>query len=335
MTDFLAIADLIALAPSLDWAKLLPFAAFGMFAILSFLLLETLAARKPRTAERLEELARPQIRRAPGEPAAIKKRDGLTRALEKATPALAKPLEPKSEIEKSKLKQRLAEAGFLGDAAVQIYLGLKFAGLVGGLAVGAAVFLGLWGVRQNSLVAATFFAGILFYLPEIVLWYLAKRRKEAIFLSLPDALDLMVVCVEAGLGLDQAMRKVTEELATSHPVIAKEFALANLQLQMGRSRSEVLHEMGARCGVPDVRSLAAVIIQAEKFGSSIAQALRVQSDSMRTRRRQLAEERAQKTAVKLIFPLVLFIFPGLFVVLVGPAAITMIRELFPMMAGAR
>ncbi|GAB4130155.1 MAG: type II secretion system F family protein [Thermogutta sp.] len=335
MTDFVAIEPLLALTQSLDWSKLLPFAAFGMFAILSFLLLEALAARKPRTVERLQELARPQVRRGPGEPAAIKKRDGLTRALEKATPALAKPLEPKSEIEKSKLKQRLAEAGFLGDSAAQIYLGLKFAGLVGGLALGAAIFLGLWGIRQNSLVAAAFFGGILFYLPEIMLWYLAKRRKEAIFLSLPDALDLMVVCVEAGLGLDQAMRKVTEELGTSHPVIAKEFALANLQLQMGRPRSEVLHEMGARCGVPDVRSLAAVIIQAEKFGSSVAQALRVQSDSMRTRRRQLAEERAQKTAVKLIFPLVLFIFPGLFVVLVGPAAITMIRELFPMMAGAR
>ncbi len=335
MIDFVANAQFLVLSQSLDWSKLLPFAAFGMFAILSFLLLETLAARKPRTVERLQELARPQTRRVPGESAAIKKRDGLTRALEKATPALAKPLEPKSEIEKSKLKQRLAEAGFLGDSAVQIYLGLKFAGLVGGLALGAAVFLGLWGVRQSSLVFATFFGGMLFYLPEIVLWYLARRRKEAIFLSLPDALDLMVVCVEAGLGLDQAMRKVTEELGTSHPVIAKEFALANLQLQMGRPRSEVLHEMGARCGVPDVRSLAAVIIQAEKFGSSIAQALRVQSDSMRTRRRQLAEERAQKTAVKLIFPLVLFIFPGLFVVLVGPAAITMIRELFPMMAGAR
>jgi len=255
--------------------------------------------------------------------------------LEKATPALAKPLEPKSEIEKSKLKQRLAEAGFLGDSAVQVYLGLKFAGLIGGLAIGAALFVGLWGIRQSSMVSALFVAGLFFYLPEIVLWYLGRRRKESIFLSLPDALDLMVVCVEAGLGLDQAMRKVTEELGSSHPVIAKEFALANLQLQMGRPRAEVLHEMGARCGVPDVRSLAAVIIQAEKFGSSIAQALRVQSDSMRTRRRQLAEERAQKTAVKLIFPLVLFIFPGLFVVLVGPAAITMIRELFPMMSGMR
>ena len=154
-------------------------------------------------------------------------------------------------------------------------------------------------------------------------------------MGLPDALDLMVVCVEAGLGLDQAMRKVAEEMKKTYRVIAEEFAISNFQLQMGRTRNEVLHELGARTGVSDLRSLAGVLIQADKFGSSIALALRVQSDSMRTRRRQLAEERAAKTAVKLIFPLVMFIFPGIFVVLVGPAAITMIRELFPMMAGTR
>jgi tight adherence protein C len=142
----------------------------------------------------------------------------------------------------------------------------------------------------------------------------------------------MVVCVEAGLGLDQAMRKVAEELKKAYRVLAGEFALCNFQLQMGRPRSEVLHELGARTGVQDLRTLAGVLIQAEKFGSSVAQALRVQSDSMRTRRRQLAEEKAAKTAVKLIFPLVIFIFPGIFVVLVGPAAITMVREMFPMMS---
>jgi tight adherence protein C len=120
----------------------------------------------------------------------------------------------------------------------------------------------------------------------------------------------------------------------SYRVIAEEFALSNFQLQMGRSKSDVLHELGARTGVDDVRSLAAILIQADKFGSSIAQALRVQSDSMRTRRRQLAEEKAAKTAVKLIFPLVIFIFPGIFVVLVGPAAITMINEMFPKMSGS-
>ena len=171
-----------------------------------------------------------------------------------------------------------------------------------------------------------------FYLPTL---YVALRQRQVhdeILYALPDSLDLMVVCVEAGLGLDQAMRQVAEEMENSYPVIAEEFGIANFQLQMGRSRSDVLHELGSRTGVSDLRSLAAVLIQADKFGSSIAQALRVQSDSMRTRRRQLAEEKAAKTAVKLIIPLVMFIFPGIFVVLVGPAAITMVREMFPAMA---
>src|SRR5690606_26090597 len=150
-------------------------------------------------------------------------------------------------------------------------------------------------------------------------------------LSLPDILDLMVVCVEAGLGLDQAMRKVAEEMQDIHRVMSEELSLCNFQLQMGRPRSEVLHELGVRTQVDDLRSLSAILIQADKFGASIAQALRVQSDSMRTRRRQLAEEKAAKTAVKLIFPLVMFIFPGIFVVLVGPAAITIVRDMFPKM----
>ena len=136
---------------------------------------------------------------------------------------------------------------------------------------------------------------------------------------MPDAIDLMVVCVEAGLGLDIAMRRVTAELATSCPALCEEFAIANFQVQMGRARKDVLRDLGIRTGVDDLRALAAVIIQAEKFGSSIGSALRVQSDSMRTKRRQLAEERAAKTAVKIMIPLVLFIFPGVFVVLVGPA----------------
>jgi tight adherence protein C len=118
------------------------------------------------------------------------------------------------------------------------------------------------------------------------------------------------------------------------PVIAEEFGLCNLHMQMGRSRQQVLQDLGQRSGVDDLRALASILIQADKFGSSIAQALRVQSESMRTRRRQLAEEKAAKTAVKLIFPLVLFIFPGIFVVLVGPAAIRMMNEMFPIMNGS-
>ena len=185
-------------------------------------------------------------------------------------------------------------------------------------------------MKQNSLVATVAVAGALFYLPDIAVRLIGRARKEAIFHGLPDALDLMVVCVEAGLGLDQAMRRVADEMKKIYPVIAEEFALCNFQLQVGRARVDVLHELGLRTGVDDLRSLSAILIQADKFGSSIAQALRVQSDSMRTRRRQLAEEKAAKTAVKLIFPLVIFIFPGIFVVLVGPAMLLLWRDLSSM-----
>ena len=142
----------------------------------------------------------------------------------------------------------------------------------------------------------------------------------------------MVVCVEAGLGLDMAMRRVTTELRPACPVLCEEFAIANFQVQMGRARKDVLRDLGIRTGVDDVRALAAVIIQAEKFGSSIGAALRVQSDAMRLKRRQLAEERAAKTAVKIMIPLVLFIFPGVFVVLVGPAGIQIAKTMIEQIA---
>ena len=131
----------------------------------------------------------------------------------------------------------------------------------------------------------------------------------------------------AGLGLDAAMRRVTAELSTSCPILCEEFAIANFQLQMGRARRDVLRDLGVRTGVDDMRSLAAVIIQAEKFGASVGSALRVQSDAMRLRRRHLAEERAAKTAVKIMIPLILFIFPGVFVVLVGPAGIQIAKTM--------
>ncbi len=317
----------------INFESLLPFAFFGLFALGAWWVLDRVASGRSRAVERLDELKNPSLRRRKTEEevGVVKKADAVTRVLAKASPALAKPLQPKSELEISKLKMRMANAGFRNEAAPSIFLGLKGAGLLGGLMLGGVSLLTFSEINQQSLMVALFFAGLLFYLPEVVLWFITKRRKEAIFLSLPDALDLMVVCVEAGLGLDQAMRKVAEEMKSTYKVIAAEFGLANFQLQVGRAKADVLHELGIRSGVDDLRALAAILIQADKFGSSIAQALRVQSDSMRTRRRQLAEEKAAKTAVKLIFPLVIFIFPGIFVVLVGPAAITMVRDMFPMM----
>ena len=180
---------------------------------------------------------------------------------------------------------------------------------------------------RNALTITIVSGEIGFYLPGLVVGSWKKKRFESIFLGLPDALDLMVVCVEAGLGLDAAMRRVATKLATSCPVLCEEFAISNFQLQMGRPRKDVLRDLGLRTGVDDMPSLAAVIIQAEKFGASIGSALRVQSDAMRLRRRQYAEERAAKTAVKIMIPLVLFIFPGVFVILVGPAGIQIANTL--------
>lgn len=312
--------------------QLVPLAVFGMFAVLAWWVLDKIASGKPRALERLEVLSTPR-RRIAFEQLAVKKPDTAAKVLEKAAPALAKPLVPKSEYELGKLRAKLAAAGFRGEAASSIFLMLKFLGLLAGLVLGGGLTLLVHGMNRRAMVTTVLVAGALFYLPDIVVWFLGRRRQQEIFLGLPDALDLMVVCVEAGLGLDQAMRKVAEEMKRSYRVIAEEFGLANFQLQMGRPRAEVLHELGARTGVTDLRALAAVLIQADKFGTSVAQALRVQSDSMRTRRRQIAEEKAAKTAVKLIFPLVMFIFPGIFVVLVGPAACTMVRELLPRMGG--
>jgi len=317
---------------AMSFGKLLPFAVFGLFAAGAWLILEMLAGRNQRADERLEELRNPSRRREEG--AAVKKQATVTRVLSKATP-MGKPLQPKSAEETSKIRRRLSEAGFRNEGNVGVFLGLKFIGLIVGLTISGATTLLSGSFTQSALVYSVIVSAGMFYLPDIAVWFLAKHRKDSIFLGLPDVLDLLVVCVEAGLGLDQAMRKVSEEMKKSCRTVSEEFALCNFQLQMGRARNEVLQDLGNRTGVDDLRSLAAILIQADKFGSSIAQALRVQSDSMRTRRRQLAEEKAAKTAVKLIFPLVIFIFPAIFVVLVGPAAITIVNEMFPMMNGQK
>ena len=316
-----------------DAVMLIPFAIFGLAALAVWILLERWASTAPRAEMRLEALKRPRNARRSGGSPLDAQPDTVTKVLEKATPTLAKALQPKTEQEVSNLKVKMANAGFRGESASSIFLGLKFAGLIAGVFLTGGTMLITQGVTQDALIKTVGVAGVLFYVPGIVLWFITKNRKDKIFLGLPDTLDLMVVCVEAGLALDQAMRKVSEEMVKAHPIIALEFGLANLQLQMGRARTEVLRELGIRTGVDDLKALAGILIQADKFGSSIAQALRVQSDSMRTRRRQIAEEKAAKTAVKLIFPLVIFIFPGIFVVLVGPAAITMVREMFPKMGG--
>ena len=291
----------------------------GIFAILSLI-----SNRNSRAQERLERISRPASLAEIEDPKHKKER---FQGVMETAKALSGPLMPQTELEQSELKIKLANAGFRSDSAVAVYLGLRFVTLIALTLIALAIFLPKYGLTYSALKPIVVAAGLGFYLPSIVLWFLRKKRQEEIFLSLPDALDLLVVCVESGLGLDAAMRKVCDEMKDHAKVISEELSLANFQLQMGRPRREVLHDLGVRTGVDDVRSLAAILIQADRFGSSIAQALRVQSDSMRTRRKQLAEEKAAKTAVQLIFPLVLFIFPGIFVVLVGPAAISIMNTM--------
>jgi tight adherence protein C len=167
-------------------------------------------------------------------------------------------------------------------------------------------------------------------MPGLVLARMAKRRQHRIRLGLPDVLDLLVVSVEAGLGLDQAIQRVGEELAFAHKDLSDELRLINLELRAGKARSEALHNLGERTGVDEVISLVAMLAQTDKFGTSVAQSLRVHSETTRTKRRQRAEEAAAKTGVKMVFPLVFCIFPAIWVVTIGPAAIKFVQILFPM-----
>jgi tight adherence protein C len=303
-----------------------PILAFVAIMAGVFWLLSTISNRNSQAEERLERIGRPKSLMEI-EMAQAEGKSSRFQGLKDAFSNIGGVMDGGNEAERGTLRVSLMNAGFRSENAVAVYQGIRIVCLVVFLLPALFFFLLKDGFTMKSIQWTVILGGLGFYLPQITLWHLRTTRQKEIFLSLPDALDLLVVCVESGLGLDAALRKVTEEMKDHAKIICEEFQLANLQLQMGRPRREVLHDLGVRTGVDDVRSLAAILIQADRFGSSIAQALRVQSDSMRTRRRQLAEEKAAKTAVQLIFPLVLFIFPAIFVVLVGPAAIQIQRNL--------
>jgi len=307
---------------TMNLETVMPFAVFLAMTLGAWSLLGLFGKRPGSAEDRLRRLLDPRAAAA-GEAIQSKRQEVFQARVTAAANRLGQSLRPSGEQELGQIRVKLLNAGFRQEQAVAVYFGIKLIGLLLGLGVAFPAFALRFGMSQTTYICAAMVAGVGFYLPDFIVGGRKKRRGESIFLGLPDALDLMVVCVEAGLGLDAAMRRVTTELAQSSPVICEEFAIANFQLQMGRARREVLRDLGIRTGVDDVRSLAAVIIQADKFGSSISSALRVQSDAMRLRRRQLAEERAAKTSVKIMLPLIFFIFPGVFVVLVGPAVLRM------------
>ena len=232
---------------------------------------------------------------------------------------------PRSPKEMGSLRLRLVQAGYRRDDALTIFFGIR-----------VCVALGLFGLFSTSILGRPnmMFAlaglGLGYILPGIVLARLAKRRSHRIRLALADMLDLLVVSVEAGLGLDQALMRVASELALAYPELSDELRLINLELRAGKPRSEALRHMADRSGVDDLSSLVTMLIQTDKFGTSVAQSLRVYSETLRTKRRQRAEEAAAKTGVKMVFPLVLCIFPSIWIVTIGPAAIKFVTVLFPM-----
>lgn len=231
---------------------------------------------------------------------------------------------PHSPNEMGKLQLRLVRAGFRSHDAVIVFFGVR---------IGVALLLfGVFGsplLMRPNLGYALAAAGVGYLLPSMALGRLERRRQHRIRMGLPDALDLLVVSVEAGLGLDQAIQRVGEEIAFAHRELSDELRLVNLELRAGKGRTDALRALAERTGVDDLSSLVAMLVQTDRFGTSVAQSLRVHADTMRTKRRQRAEEAAAKTGVKMVFPLVFCIFPAIWVVTIGPAAIKFVQVLMP------
>jgi tight adherence protein C len=248
---------------------------------------------------------------------------------------LGKVNKPKDQAVTTRLRASLATAGYRNPRTIVIFLGTRiFLAILFGLVFlvfGSEVMDGKDPMYFPIVLIGVMVMG--YYGPQLWRSNTINKRKERLVNGFPDALDLMVVCVEAGLGLDQAISRVGHEVKQGHPDLGDEFILLNLELRAGLSREQGLRNLVNRTDLDDIRSLVALLIQTDRFGTSIGQALRVHSDSMRLKRRLKAEERGAQLPVKLMIPLILFIFPALMVVIIGPGAISLVRNLMPAMGG--
>lgn len=244
---------------------------------------------------------------------------------------------PPEGFERSNLKLRFTHAGLRNPAWPSAYFGVKsFLTLLFPL-VGYAFSASMDELPKGQalLVMLLALAAVGYYLPNVVLAHLVKRRQREIFENFPDALDLMTVCVEAGLGTESALARVAEDMAMKSPTLSDELRLVNLELRAGADREHALRNLAIRTGVEEVGGFVTMLSQAERFGTSIAASLRIHSEMLRTRRRQRAEEAAAKIALKLLFPLIFCIFPALLVVLMGPSMLHIYRVLLPTMGAGQ
>jgi tight adherence protein C len=276
----------------------------------------TLAPSTDFLQARLTQLWRPIIPAGPSVPFSDQQRQKL----EKALTDLGRLL-PSSEKKLSKKVRTMLRAGFRSPEAVKILQGTEVL-----LPVVFIILMYSSGAYKLNPLFMFAFAGLAgFLLPDFWLSWRVKRRQRRLVIALPDALDLLVVCVEAGMGLDQAIFRVAQELRISYPELSDELQLVNLEMRVGKSRIDSLRELAVRTGVDDVKAFVTMLIQTDRFGTDLAQSLRIHSDNLRTKRRQRAEEAAAKTTVKMIPALVFLIFPAMFAVLLGPAVISIIR----------
>ena len=232
---------------------------------------------------------------------------------------------PSSPVQVSRSQLMMIRAGIRRPDAMLAMRGVRL--LVPVVLVAAVFFSGYY--RANPFFIFLLTAVVGYMIPETWLLWRIRSRQHKLRRGLADGLDLLVICVEAGLGLDQALLRVSQELRVTHPELSDELQLVNMEMRVGKSRMEALRELARRTGLDDIQALVAMLVQTERFGTSIAQSLRVHSDDLRTKRRQRAEELSAKTTVKMVPPLVFFIFPALMVVMLGPAVLALMRQLMP------
>ena len=262
-----------------------------------------------------------RLRALGGQPAVqAENKPAMRERIEQALDPLGKAI-PLSPSDVSRTRRWLIQAGYRDAVDVNYYFGSRILMSVAGLFAG--LFLG------GDITLIIGLAGFGFLLPRFILKRMIRGREHRIRLGLPDALDLTVICVEAGLALDQALMRVGQDLHHAHPDLSDEFHLVNLEMRAGKPRVEALRNLVDRTGVDDIRALVGTLIQTDRFGTSVTQALRVHSDSLRTERRQRAEEQAAKTTIKMVPPLVIFVLPSIIFVTIGPAVIGLIRQLGP------
>lgn len=292
---------------------------FVMVSCLILLISLLVSGRNSRVETRLDDLM--------GKQQASPESETVASLARTALPKMAAPLVPDNEEQRTLLKSRLVHAGLYSPQAMPIFLGVKMLLMVGPALIGLGLgMVGIVPVRISALAGAL--VGVVGMVgPSFWLDKKKKGRQTSFRRALPDALDVLVICLEGGLSLPGALRRVATELKSAHPLLAHELNIVQREVQLGQSTGEAISHLGERSDLEEIRSLAAVIAQADRFGASLVKSLRVHADTLRLKRQQRAEEMAQKAGTKILFPTLLFIFPAIFVVILGPAAIQIMEML--------